>query len=41
MHRGALIELALILLIISLVVNAIARLLVWRTSRMMGGTGRV
>jgi phosphate transport system permease protein len=41
LQRSSLIELALILLVISLGVNAVARLLVWRTGRMLGGTGRV
>jgi len=39
-YKGSLIELALILLVISLVVNAIARLLVWRAGRMQGA-GRI
>jgi phosphate transport system permease protein len=41
LQRGSLIELALILLVISLLINALARLLVWKAGSNMQGTGRI
>lgn len=41
LQRGSLIELALILLVISLVINALARLLVWKAGSNVQGTGRI
>ncbi|MGI8588872.1 MAG: phosphate ABC transporter permease subunit PstC [Chloroflexia bacterium] len=41
LFRSSLIELALILLVISLIVNTLARLLVWRAAGNMKGIGRI
>jgi phosphate transport system permease protein len=40
-QRGALIELALILLVMSLGINAVARLLVWKAGSTVRGGGRL
>jgi phosphate transport system permease protein len=41
LQRGSLIELALILLVMSLIINALARLLVWKAGSNVQGTGRI
>jgi phosphate transport system permease protein len=38
LHASALILMALVLFLITLIANSIARLLVWQTSRRSGGT---
>lgn len=40
LHMSALIEIGLVLFIITLIVNIIARLIVWRTTRLMRGIAR-
>jgi phosphate transport system permease protein len=41
LHLAALSELALLLFVITVLLNAIARLMVWRIARPLGGAGRV
>jgi len=41
LYQSAIIEIALILFVITLVINVFARLLVWQTSRGLHGVGRI
>ncbi|MEO8457381.1 MAG: phosphate ABC transporter permease subunit PstC, partial [Chloroflexota bacterium] len=41
LHRSALIELGLVLLVVALMINVAARLLVWRISKHAGGDMRL